>query len=67
MMGKRDPMPPVREKFATRVNREILQEVRALAAREGRQMQALVDEALGDLIEKRKNARFCRRLRISGR
>jgi hypothetical protein len=50
-------MPPVREKFATQVNPDILQEVRALAAREGRQLQALVDEALADLIEKRKNGR----------
>ena len=30
---------------------------RGLARREGRQIQALVDEALADLIEKRKRAR----------
>jgi hypothetical protein len=46
-----------REKFATQVNAEILLAVRALAKKEGRQLQALVDEAFIDLIEKRKRAR----------
>ena len=46
-----------REKFATQVNSEILSAVRDLAQNEGRQLQALVDEALADLIEKRKQAR----------
>jgi hypothetical protein len=49
-------MPKTREKFATQVNSEILAAVRTLAAQEGRQLQALVDEALADLIEKRKKA-----------
>ena len=48
-------MSQVREKFATQVNSQILTSVRALAEKEGRQIQALVDEALADLIEKRKN------------
>jgi len=39
------------------VNSEILASVRDLAQSEGRQLQALVDEALGDLIEKRKQNR----------
>lgn len=43
-----------REKFATQVNSEILTSVRNIAQSEGRQLQALVDEALADLIEKRK-------------
>jgi hypothetical protein len=47
----------MREKFATQVNAEILREVRGLAQSEGRQLQALVDEALADLIEKRKRDR----------
>jgi len=47
----------LREKFATQVNSEILASVRTLAQSEGRQLQALVDEALADLIEKRKNGR----------
>ena len=46
-----------REKFATQVNSEILSEIRNLAQSEGRQLQALVDEALADLIEKRKQDR----------
>ena len=50
-------MPRRREKFATQVNAEILASLRALAEKEGRQLQALVDEALADLIEKRKQTR----------
>ena len=50
-------MSQTREKFATQVNSEILSAVRLLADKEGRQLQALVDEALADLIEKHKNAR----------
>ena len=53
-------MPPVavraREKFATQINSEILAAVRQLAEKEGRQIQALMDEALADLLEKRKRA-----------
>jgi hypothetical protein len=50
-------MPQTREKFATQVNSEILTALRKLAQRKGRQIQALVDEALADLIQKHKNAR----------
>jgi len=50
-------MSGLKEKFATQVSSEILAEIRALAQGEGRQLQALVDEALADLIEKRKNTR----------
>jgi hypothetical protein len=50
-------MAPSREKFATQVDAKILETVRALAQKEGRQLQALVDEALADLIEKHKNAK----------
>lgn len=46
-----------REKFATQVDAEILSMVRGIAQSEGRQIQALVDEALSDLIEKRKQSR----------
>jgi len=46
-----------REKFATQVNSEILSTVRRIAQSEGRQLQALIDEALADLIEKRKQGR----------
>jgi hypothetical protein len=50
-------MSKAREKFATQVNSKILLAVRALADEEGRQLQALVDEAFVDLIEKHKNAK----------
>jgi hypothetical protein len=50
-------MSQTREKFATQVNSEILTAVRTLARQEGRQLQALLDEALADLIEKHKNAK----------
>ena len=50
-------MSAAKEKFATQVTSEILAAVRALAQSEGRQLQALVDEALADLIEKRKHTR----------
>ena len=49
-------MAQAREKFATQVNAELLAALRALADEEGRQIQVLVDEAIGDLIEKRRNA-----------
>lgn len=51
-MGKQ-----TREKFATQVDAEILSTIRGLAQSEGRQIQALIDEALADLIEKRKQGR----------
>lgn len=46
-----------REKFATQVDSEILTTIRTLAEKEGRQIQALVDEAFSDLIEKHRQAR----------
>ena len=50
-------MAEPREKFATQVDPEILATMRTLAQQEGRQLQALIEEALTDLIEKRKNTR----------
>lgn len=47
----------VREKFATQVDADTLAEVRRLAEVEGRQLQSLVEEALTDLLEKRRQAR----------
>lgn len=46
-----------REKLTTQVDFRVLAELRALAAREGRQLRALVDEALTGLLEKRKPSR----------
>jgi hypothetical protein len=50
-------MAITREKFATQVNAKTLAAVRRLAEKEGRQLQALIDEALTDLLEKRKLGR----------
>jgi hypothetical protein len=49
-------MARIREKFTTQVNSEVLTAVRSLSVTEGRQLQALVEEALADLLEKRKKA-----------
>ena len=54
--------PSSREKLTVRVNSEILSEVRAIANSEGRRLQALIDEALNDLIEKRRQS--CPRARV---
>jgi hypothetical protein len=50
-------MSQPRQKFATQVDPDILASVRKIAEQEGRQLQALVDEALADLIEKRKHGK----------
>lgn len=45
-----------RAKFATQVDSVLLNDLKDLAKTEGRQLQALMDEAIADLIEKhRKN------------
>ena len=49
-------MAELREKFATQVDPTLLASVCNLAQQEGRQLQALVEEALADLLEKRKNS-----------
>ncbi|HEX6001979.1 MAG TPA: hypothetical protein VFZ16_21670 [Hyphomicrobiaceae bacterium] len=43
-----------RQKFATQVDAELIEAVRSIAREEGRQVQALIDEALVDLVEKRR-------------
>lgn len=43
-----------REKFATQVNSKTLAAVRRVAEKEGRQLQSIVEEALTDLLEKRR-------------
>lgn len=44
----------MRKKFTVKVNTKTLAAVRRLAENEGRQLQSLVDEALTNLIEKRR-------------
>jgi hypothetical protein len=50
-------MAAAREKFATQVNAGTLAAVRRLAEKEGRQLQSLIEEALTDLLEKRRLGR----------
>jgi hypothetical protein len=50
-------MSLVREKFATQVSPEVLQRLRDLAKKEGRQFQAIVEEAFHDVIEKHNPAK----------
>ena len=47
-------MPVALQKFATLADPDVLEEVRAIAVKEGRQFQSIVDEALRDFIAKRK-------------
>ena len=47
-------MPQTREKFATQVDGALLADLRGLAKQEGRQIQALVEEAIAALIEQRR-------------
>jgi len=42
-------------KFATQVDPDVLIAVKGLAKKEGRKIQALIDEALVDLLSKRNN------------
>ncbi|HEY1750536.1 MAG TPA: hypothetical protein VGG29_04700 [Caulobacteraceae bacterium] len=49
-------MTQSREKFATQVDGELLASLRALAKAEGRQLQALVDEAFAGLLEQRRQS-----------
>ena len=46
-------MSATREKFATQVDAELLKAVRQLAKSEGRQIQAVVDDALREHLEAR--------------
>jgi len=50
-------MSQVKEKFATQVDGALLSDLRELANKEGRQIQALVEEALVALIEERKGGK----------
>ena len=50
-------MAPRLAKFATQADPKVLDEVREIAAREGKQLQTIIDEALRDFIEKRKRGK----------
>ena len=46
-----------REKFATQMDSAMLADLRALAKKEGRQMQSLIEEAVGRLIVDRNKGK----------
>ena len=50
-------MPAPLMRFATKADPEVLDEVRKIAVREGKQFQVVIDEALRDFIEKRKRGK----------
>lgn len=46
-----------RVKFASQADPDVLAQLRELADKEGRQLQALLDEALRDYLEKKRTGR----------
>ncbi|WP_279140634.1 hypothetical protein [Bilophila wadsworthia] len=44
-------------KFATRLSSDVLAELRQMAHKEGRQIQSILDEALREYIENKRNAK----------
>lgn len=50
-------MTGMKQKFSTQVDPAVLEELRALAKEEGRQVQTLVEEALAQLIESRRQGK----------
>lgn len=45
-------------KFASQADPDLLEELKAIAKSEGRQLQALLEEALKDLIEKKRGSQM---------
>ncbi len=50
-------MKPNKQKFATQADPEVLASLREIAAVEGRQLQAVLDEAMRDYIEKKRSGK----------
>lgn len=48
---------PVREKFSSQAAPEVLEGLRQLAQSQGRQFQAVLDEALRDYLDRHQNKR----------
>jgi hypothetical protein len=46
-----------KEKFATQADPAVLSAIRKIAADEGRQLQAVLDDAMRDYIEKKRTAK----------
>lgn len=50
-------MSQAKQKFASQAEPKLLKALRKLAKEEGRQLHSLIDEAFGDLLEKRKGTK----------
>jgi hypothetical protein len=50
-------MQPTREKFATQVDSALLESLRDLAKSEGRQIQAVVEDALREYLDAKKSTK----------
>ena len=50
-------MAPVREKFSSQLDPDLLAKVRGLAREQGRQLQSLLEEALSEYLERNQNQR----------
>jgi hypothetical protein len=50
-------MGSVREKFASQADARLLAEMRRIARSEGRQLQAMLEEAMRDFVEKKRSGR----------
>jgi predicted transcriptional regulator len=48
---------PVREKFSSQAAPEVLAALREIAHSQGRQLQAVLEEAMRDYIDRQQNAR----------
>lgn len=48
---------PVRQKFSSQAEPEVLSSLRAIAEQEGRQFQSVLDEALREYIERKEKGR----------
>lgn len=51
------PLSPSRVKFTTQIDSKLLDKVRALAKEEGRQIQAITEEAFEHLLEDRRQGK----------
>lgn len=50
-------MGSVREKFSSQADAGLLKEMRTIARVEGRQLQALLDEAMRDYVDKKRSGK----------
>lgn len=50
-------MSQAKQKFSSQADAKLLRAVRKLAKDEGRQLHSLIDEALRDLLDKRRGAK----------